>query len=253
MLSGAHYDRIADLYDSFVQTGLDIPFFLNEAKTADGEILELMAGTGRVTLPLLEAGLKVTCVDVSAAMLARLRRKLAAPGVTADLHQVDIRHLNLRKRFQQIIIPFQAFPELTGAEDQNRALKRIYDHLADSGTFICTLHNPAVRLKSVDGQHHLVGRFPLEKGHLFVWLLQTYDQQTCVVNVLEFFEEYDVRGSLRAKRFSEVQFHLLQKSVFEERISAAGFHVAHLYGDYAYAPFDEDNSPFMIWVLRRSV
>ena len=250
-MSEAHYDRIADLYDAFVQTNLDVPFFINEARKANGDILELMAGTGRVTLPLVEAGLPVTAVDYSHEMLERLRQKLDARGLSAEICQADIRHLDLGRHFQQIIIPFQAFPEITLPADQRMALERIYHHLADDGAFICTLHNPTVRLKSVDNQLRLASRVPVRDGQLFVWLLQKYDSQTRLVDVLEFFEEYDSLGTMLAKRFSEVQFHLLEKATFEALIQSASFRVAHLYGDYAYAPFDENTSPFMIWVLQK--
>jgi SAM-dependent methyltransferase len=250
-VSQQHYARIADLYDAFVRSEIDVPFFVNEAKKANGEILELMAGTGRVTLPLVKAGMQVTCVDFSAEMLEPLRQKLKAQGLIADVHQMDVRQLEIGKRFPLVMIPFQAFPELTTEDDQQRALARIHAHLTDDGRFICTLHNPAVRLKSVDGQLRLAGKFAVEDGLLFVWLLQRYAPETQVVEVLEFFEEYDAQGVMRSKRWSELQFHMLEKSKFERLIDDAGFAVVDLYGDYQYAAFHEDTSPFMIWMLRR--
>jgi len=249
-MSEAHYARIADLYDRFVTTQADVPFFVEEAGAAGGEVLELMCGTGRLTIPLVKAGVPLTCVDFSPAMLDRLRNRLAAEGLSAAVHEMDIRDLKLDRQFRQIIIPFQAFPELTAEADQRRALARIREHLTDDGVFICTLHNPPVRLRSVDGQLHLAGKFPLEQGQLFVWLLQRHDPATHWVDVLEFFEEYDPDGALRAKRFSELQFHLMEKADFEALIAAAGFEVAALYGDYSRAPFDDATSPFMIWLLR---
>jgi hypothetical protein len=54
-MSQKHYERIADLYDAFVTTDVDIPFFLEEARKAGGPILELMAGTGRLTIPLAQS------------------------------------------------------------------------------------------------------------------------------------------------------------------------------------------------------
>jgi SAM-dependent methyltransferase len=250
-MSSAHYARIADLYDSFVLTNIDIPFFMKEGQRANGPILELMAGTGRVTLPLLEAGLSVTAVDYSPEMLNHLRQKLAARGLTAAVHTADIRQLDLGQRFRQIILPFQAFPELTTTADQQAALERIHAHLAADGEFICTLHNPRLRLAAVDGQLHLAGKLPLPDGERFIWLLQTYQSETRLVKVLEFFEDYDAHGLLTAKRFSEIQFHLLEQAAFEALIAAAGFTIAHLYGNYAYTPFDPATSPFLIYVLRR--
>lgn len=249
-MSEAHYARIAQVYDTFVSTQYDVPFFTSEAKKVDGETLELMAGTGRLTIPLLEAGIQVTAVDFSADMLDILRSKLAQQGLIAEVHQMDIRSMQLNRRFPQIIIPFQAFPELTDEADQRQALERIRAHLADDGLFICTLHNPKVRLKSVDNQLRLVGRHALDDGgQLHVWLLQRHDPHTQTVEVLEFFEDYDAQGVLRSKRYSPLEFHLLEKEAFEHLIDAAGFEVVNLYGDYAYAPFDSDSSPFMIWLL----
>ena len=49
------YDRIADLYDHYVTVDYDIQFWLDECRDVD-EVLEVTAGTGRVTLPLLRAG-----------------------------------------------------------------------------------------------------------------------------------------------------------------------------------------------------
>jgi ubiquinone/menaquinone biosynthesis C-methylase UbiE len=63
-----NFDLVADLYD-LVHIDLDIPFFLNETKGYDGEILELMCGTGRISIPLLASGKKMTCVDYSVGML----------------------------------------------------------------------------------------------------------------------------------------------------------------------------------------
>lgn len=252
-MSEAHYARIAEFYDTFVRSDYDVQFFVGEGQKAGGDVLELMAGTGRLTIPLIEAGIRVTAVDFSGDMLAVLRSKLEKSGQAAavDVHQMDIRTLQLNRRFKQIIIPFQAFPELTVEDDQLRALERIREHLDEGGEFICTLHNPKVRLQSVDGQAHLVGRHTLDDGgELHVWLLQRHDPKSSTVEVLEFFEEYDQQGMMRSKRFSALTFHLLEKNVFEQLITKAGFKVVNLYGDYAYAPFDAEKSPVMIWKLK---
>jgi predicted RNA methylase len=69
------YARLADFYDTFVRSAFDIAFFIKEAKGVSGEVLELMAGTGRVSVPLVESGVRLTCVDNSPEMLAKLRAK----------------------------------------------------------------------------------------------------------------------------------------------------------------------------------
>jgi ubiquinone/menaquinone biosynthesis C-methylase UbiE len=72
------YNRVAHLYDTHVQMERDVPFFLKEVRQAQGPVLELTAGTGRVSLPLLRAGIDLTCLDSSVAMLEVFRKKLNA-------------------------------------------------------------------------------------------------------------------------------------------------------------------------------
>jgi SAM-dependent methyltransferase len=245
-----HYERIADIYDVFVRGEFDIPFFLQETKKAKGTVLELMAGTGRVSLPLAEAGIDLVCVDFSAEMLDLLQKKLEKQGLKAELRQADVTNFDLGRQFELIILPFHAFPEITGREKQVQALKRIKAHLSEGGTFICTLHNPSVRKQSIDNQNRLAGRFPTESGEMFVWLHQRFMGNEGLVEVLEFFEFYDAEGVMTNKLFSELQFHLLEKADFESMIAEVGFEVVEFYGDYAYSPFDEAKSPVMVWVLK---
>jgi SAM-dependent methyltransferase len=105
------YDRIADLYDAYVVTDLDVPFFLAQTR-ARRRVLELMSGTGRVSIPLLEAGVDLTCVDSSPEMLARLRVKLGQKGLAAPVIEMDVVRLDLAQQFDLIILPFHSFAEI---------------------------------------------------------------------------------------------------------------------------------------------
>lgn len=246
------YGSVADLYDILVPVNFDIPFFVGEANKSSGEVLELMSGTGRVSIPLIEAGIRLTCVDRSPEMLAILRDKLAKRGLTANVHQMDIGELDLSKHFDLVIIPFHSFVEIVSLDDQRKALTHIRQHLSQGGRFICTLNNPATRRLPIDGRLRLFGKNALENGRgtLLSWVLQDYNPaDNRIVEVVEFFEEYDTKGVLRSKRFLELRFRLLRKEEFEELALSAGFTILALYGDYSYSEFCEDKSPFMIWVL----
>lgn len=82
-----------------------------------------------------------------------------------------------------------------------------------------------------------------------MWLSE-HDRGNDVIEVNEFFETYHIDGRLQEKIWSSVTFHLLAKSAFDTMIHSVGFEVVALYGDYAKSPFDEQMSPFMIWVLQ---
>jgi len=54
----------------------DIPFYLEQAKKQNSPILDLAAGTGRVTIPLAEAGFKIFSLESSEAMLNHAKKKI---------------------------------------------------------------------------------------------------------------------------------------------------------------------------------
>lgn len=253
MSDAMDYSLFADLYDAYVRSDLDVPFFLQEARQVRGGVLELMSGTGRVSLPLLEAGVNLTCVDASPDMLQYLREKVLQRGLEARVEQMDVRELQLGGQFDLIFIPFHAFAELHSREDQQRTLEKIHLHLSEEGTFICTLHNPAVRLNRVDGLLRLWANVPLDDlgGKLLVWGLETQDTNSASVNGMQLFEVYDPNGLLETKRVVEYRFRIIERSEFETLAQASGFRVKKLYGDYAHSPFDERSSPFMIWKLEK--
>jgi SAM-dependent methyltransferase len=220
------YDSIAEIYDLYVTADYDFPFFLSETKPVKGPVLELMAGTGRLSLPLIEAEVKLTCVDSSNAMLEVLSRKLKQRGLHAGIHCADVCRLDLPARFDLAILPFQAFMEIIGEEDQHTALAAVFKCLTPGGRFICTLHNPAIRRKQVDGLLRLVGQFRTERGALLVTGFEQGGNP--VVSRQQFFEFFDDKGRLLEKRLLEMKFAFVEKETFERMAQSAGFRVAHL-------------------------
>jgi SAM-dependent methyltransferase len=253
MSPAMNYAHLADIYDTYVTTSRDIPFFSQEANNISGEALELMAGTGRVSLPLLRQGVRLTCVDLYPQMLAVLEAKAAEEGLQVETHAMDVCELDLGKQFALIFIPFNAFAEILSTSNQMKALIRIHQHLAPEGLFICTLHNPEARLARVDGQLRLWGNFPRhdQPGRLLLWGLENYHPENEYVEGVQIFELYNDQGVLQTKRMSEIHFSVLVRDQFEQLAQKAGFKIAALYGDYDYSHFSEERSPFMIWKLNR--
>lgn len=243
------YDRVAEIYDRYVTATYDVAFFLEEAKRANGPVLELTAGTGRLSLPLLEAGARLTCVDVSAGLLGVLNRKVQERGLHAEVICADVCELELPTAFPLAIVPFQAFMEIVGDERQRAALDRIFACLAPGGRLILTLHNPAVRRRQVDGTLRLVGSFPTPEGTLLVSGFEQGGRP--VVERLQVFEHFDADGLLTWKRLLPMRFALIEREELESMALAAGFRVVALYGDYARSPFDPVASAVMIWELER--
>ncbi|MFH1435711.1 MAG: class I SAM-dependent methyltransferase [Pseudomonadota bacterium] len=244
------YAKVADLYDAYVSTTLDIGFFLSESK-GRGRVLELMSGTGRVSIPLIEAGVSLTCVDSSSDMLRILREKLKAKGLDADVREADVCELSLGRTFDLIFIPFHSFSELVTAEEQRMALETIHGHLSGAGRFICTLHNPEARLDQVNGKLRLLGEYPLDRnrGKLVFSTIETYNEADRIVSGTQVYEIYGSSGRLESEMSCDLRFRLFSRGEFERLAASSGFEVERLYGDYEHGNFRQDESPFMIWVL----
>lgn len=245
------FGRVADIYDAYVQTEFDLPFWLSEARAVGGKVLELTCGTGRVSIPLLKAGADLTCVDYSPEMLARFREKLSESNLSCQLICQDIADLRLPDRYNLIFIPFHSFSELVRDDRRRSALSRIRQHLTERGIFICTLQNPAVRTSTMDGITRVIGEFALPGGEkLVVRSRLSFNALSQLAEGEQTYDRYASVGRITDHRTLPMCFYLFHRQQFESLARETGFDVIALYGDYNCGPFTEGSSPFMIWKLK---
>ena len=251
MAKSIDFGTVADLYDVYVQWDEDVAFFREICAGASGEVLELMCGTGRLSLSLLQAGIRLCCVDYSAEMLEVFRRKLRQEGLTAEVHEADVRELDLGRSFELILLPFHSFADVSDPGDRARALARIRAHLAPGGRFVIALHNAAYMVSRLDGvRRQMCDRpFPDREATLRVWFTGWQQTDPDLGKALQEYEILDHDGRLLERRELPMRFAVSDRSTFEREASAAGFNVRRLWGDYAGGPFEPETSPYMIWEL----
>jgi SAM-dependent methyltransferase len=248
-----NYDPIAEWYDSFIHTRKDLAFLVSEAKKTKGDVLELMCGTGRVSIPLLKAKIRLTCVDISPRMLWIFRQKLISKGLFAQTFQLDVVDLCLVNRFNLVILPSDSFAEIIHKSDRLQVLERIYEHLKPGGTFICTLQNPVLLKKWANGKLKQLGQFPLPDGEETLRVLVQLGLTPSGNGVMgsEIFERFDPENVLIEKKTIPLQLAMIEKPEFEEMCAEVGFKKAALFGDYTGEKFDPCSSPSMIWKMRK--
>lgn len=245
------FNFVADIYDSYVTVDFDLDFFSRLLKERPGKCLELMCGTGRVSIPLLRQGFNLACVDYSEEMLKIFSQKAEALNITPRIVCQDICQLDLKEQFDCIFIPFNSFAEICDSGKQEEALVRIYSHLEDKGVFICTLYNPQYRMRTADGQLRVLGNFDLAPNRsLVITYYNQFNNQTNKVTGIQFYEIYDEHNKLLDKRFLNIAFALLNKEGFSRMAGKAGFEVEAVYGDYNFSPFNQD-SMFMNFILKK--
>ena len=134
----------------------DVPFYVGLAGEADGPLVELAIGNGRVAIPVAQAtGRTVVGIDSSPAMLALARAAASEAGVELDLRQGDMRDLELDAPAGLIYCPFRALLHLPTWADRRRTFERVAASLRPGGRFAWNAfafdHYVAARM---DGQHH---------------------------------------------------------------------------------------------------
>jgi SAM-dependent methyltransferase len=131
------HEGFADQYDEWsARMTADIPFYVGLAQEAKGPLLELAIGNGRVAIPVARAtGKRVIGVDSSPAMLAQARANAAAAGVELDLHQGDMRDLEVEVPAALIYCPFRALLHLETWTDRRRVFERVAASLEPGGRF----------------------------------------------------------------------------------------------------------------------
>src|SRR5919201_4649057 len=113
------------------------------ALAGGGAALEFGIGTGRIALPLAQRGIRVHGIDLSEAMVARLRAKPGAEriGVTVG----DFATTTVAGRFSVAYLVFNTINNLTTQDEQVACFRNVAAHLAPGGSFVIEVGVPALR------------------------------------------------------------------------------------------------------------
>ena len=224
-------EAYADRYDEWsAHMTADVPFYIELAQAADGPLVELAIGNGRVAIPVaLATGQRVTGIDSSPAMLRQARARAAAAGVDLDLRQADMRDLALDEPAGLIYCPFRALLHLPTWADRRRTFERVAASLQPHGRFAWNAlafdHKIAVRL---EGQH----------------------QQEPVPHTAR-YSVGDNRIDLVRDDGAHRSLWWATKNEWLGLIDVAGLEVAALYGGFAGEPFTGDSEEYVFVARKR--
>lgn len=126
----------------------DVRFYVALAAAHGGPVLELGAGSGRVTLALARAGHEVVALERYAPMRAHLSARLAKEPaevrVRVRIVPGDLKTAKLGRRFPLVIAPFNVLSHLYSRGDWEAALRTVRAHLSAKGRFALDVPMPDV-------------------------------------------------------------------------------------------------------------
>jgi SAM-dependent methyltransferase len=221
------YEPFAAVYDRWVEAAPDdVPFFVELAREADGPVVELAVGTGRVAIPVARAiGRRVIGIDSSPTMLENARR---AGGDVLELRLADMRDLELEEPAALIYVPWRSLLHLPRWADRRRLFERVAASLQPGGRFAWAAfafdHAIAARL---DGQR----------------------QDEPVPHTLS-YSVGDNRVDLTLESGDSISLWWATKNEWLGLVDVAGLHVEALYGGFAREPFTGDSREY-VFVARK--
>jgi ubiquinone/menaquinone biosynthesis C-methylase UbiE len=223
-------EAFADRYEEWsAHMTADIPFYAGLACEADGPLVELAIGNGRVAIPVAQAtGREVIGFDTSAGMLAQARQAAAAAGVRLDLRQADMSELTLDEPAALIYCPYRGLHHVPGWAARRRTFERVAAALRPGGRFAWNAyafsHHVAVRL---DGS-----RDELPVPHTIKYAVG------------------DNRVDLVTDDGATSSMWWATRNEWLGLIDVAGLEVEALYGGFAGEPFTDDSTEY-VFVTRR--
>lgn len=239
--------RIYDLmHDDFVS---DHHFYISMAKQLGGPILEVACGTGRITIPIAEAGLEIWGLDISQGMLSEARKKSIERNLNINWVLSDCRKFELNKKFKFIFIPFNSMQHLHDRQSLESFFNCVKQHLDVNGRFLVDIFNPNIQL---------LARDRTVRTHVF----DMVDPDTGKPSNIEETIDYDIANQVnRVKWFYSIEGkpdfrvdELHMRCFFPEEINQLlyynGFEVVEKFGSFDRSPFTS-NSPKQLLLLKR--
>jgi SAM-dependent methyltransferase len=123
---------VPDVVDPVVNFLVDLAF--------DGTALELGIGTGRIALPLAQRGVRVHGIDLSDAMVAKLRSKAGADQISVTIG--DFATTTVEGRFSVAYLVFNTIMNLTTQDEQVACFRNVAGHLQPGGCFVIEVMVP---------------------------------------------------------------------------------------------------------------
>ncbi|MBA2468162.1 MAG: class I SAM-dependent methyltransferase [Chloroflexia bacterium] len=246
------YHAIAGLYDlehdPFQE---DIDLILNFAGVAEGPILEMGCGSGRILAPLAEAGYTVVGFDTSTTMLDRARTRLAKAAPTGRAHLVEGDMADATQvpggPFGLVMFTLNSLMHLPSPELQLAALANARRSLAAGGQILIDTVNPTPDyLVSLASAPALEWSAELDDGSMLdKWVFRTVHAVDQIIDTTVWYDQVGVAGELRRYR-SQFELRFVHPNELSLMLSAAGFSDVRMYGGYELDPLDDSSDRILV-------
>jgi SAM-dependent methyltransferase len=252
-----HYEDAVYYDHAYRRRVEDVAFYRRWARQHGGPVLELGAGSGRISVPIAQDGARVVGLDASEAMIAAARARSEreldeAARARVRFARADMRSFALDERFDLVLAPFNTLLHLYEPDDFARCFRAVAAHLNPGGRFVFDVRIPSpVELARNPERVYRARPFRHPTlGHAVRYEEQfRYDPIKQVQHVTIRF----VPGEGAPRRAKVREVLLSQRQIFPNELRAllalGGLELAGRYGDFSGRPLS-DEDPLQIVVAR---
>ncbi len=245
MTSRPLYDD-AELYDAqYRHYRDDLPFYRSLALDRPGRVLEVGAGSGRVTVELARLAEQVVALEPAAALREAAARRLGEAGLAERvvLRDQDVRELDEPGAYALAVAPFHVLMHLPALADQDAALAAVRRALAPGGAFAFDVASPRFGVMDVLRREAEWRDAAGRDAELFV--VQHHHPAEQLLESLYLLDRTGPDGTVRRERRRLLQryFHRYE---LERAVRTAGFATVRMFGDFDRRPIGEDASRYVV-------
>ncbi len=236
---GRHYDCL------FEDSDADLAYWKSLVQQYGDPVLELACGTGRVSIPLAQAGYRVTGVDMAEGMLREARRKSAQAGVDVTWVRADMRDFDLGRKFSLIFIPANALCHLLDVPDVEAFLACVRAHLKPDGVFAIEVFVPKVELLlDKPGERFPFSEYedPEGRGQIVVTHSYVYEPDTQNKRI----KTYTAIPGEAEEIEEELDMHMFFPRYLAVLLKYNGFEMEARYGDYDRSEFGPESEKQLV-------
>lgn len=241
------YATIADLYDlEHDEFDEDLELYLGLLDNVGGPFLEMGAGSGRLLVPVAEAGYAVTGLDASPPMLKRARMRLRDAGVLDQATLFEGRMEEAASApggpFGLVAFSLNALMHLDRPEAQRAALADARKSMRPDGITVIDTMNPThEQLAHLIGRNHLEGSWETDDGAVVdKWSHRDLLSVDQTIDTLLYYDRIAPDGTINRTRSSFILRYVTANEL-ELMLELAGFTRWHLYGGYDLSPLSDDS------------